>query len=233
MATPTLALARAGASLMPSPAIATTRRLRRDALSQRGGNAQTAGEFRARRQKIGQGVAIEGLQERLRRLAQSAAQHAAAFNATKPGAGETSEHRQVVFGLAHHLPNGDPRRRTTQSDAAALAADRFEVTLLCELIDHLHQMGFRDIKTLGDLRDGGQLPVLGADINQRAQRIIGPQGKTHGLCSLPRLKWTELVLNISTCILPESFSTRENDPTPQDRDPAAPTRAPTALCRRR
>ena len=65
--------------------------------------------LRTRRQKIGQGVAVQRLQKRERRLAKCPAQHAASFDPAESGFGEASHHGEVLFRVAHDRPDANFR----------------------------------------------------------------------------------------------------------------------------
>lgn len=89
-----------------------------------GCEVQAASEPRAV-PKDRQGVAVQRVQKRERRLAECRAQHAASFDATESGLGEASDHSKVLFRSRPHDEDTGP---STSSAPAATAASSGNAT---------------------------------------------------------------------------------------------------------
>src|SRR5262249_7608379 len=79
---------------------------------------------------------------------------------------------ELILGVAHHLSDIDVSRCAHQTDAAAATAHCVEITFFTEIVDDLHQVRLRDIKSLRDIIDRRELTVVEPDLNEDAQREI-------------------------------------------------------------
>src|SRR5690606_17608190 len=105
--------------------------------------------------EIGERVAVEHLEERVRRFPERAAQPARRRQRTPIAVAIEALHdRQRALGLADDGPEPDLLRRQRQTEAARPPAMRLEIAEMLEAVDHLHEVMAGDAEGNRDLLAG-------------------------------------------------------------------------------
>src|SRR5690606_26982588 len=95
--------------------------------------------------EVGKGVAVERANEVVERLVQHLGQAAAPGDDALIAGGKTFDKREIRLGRAYDGAEINSLGRLCQREAAGSPAHALEVAQAREDIDHLHQMGTRDI----------------------------------------------------------------------------------------
>jgi hypothetical protein len=80
--------------------------------------------------------------------------------------GKALHDAQILFGFPNQNTDTDVRRGTVQAHAAFLAPDSFNVSLLVQLMHHLHKVVLGNVVAIGDFLNGGQTITLNCQIYQ-------------------------------------------------------------------
>ena len=96
---------------------------------------------------------IERRQKRIPCLGERAFEQTGGFDDTTAGVVEAGDNIHIGLHQADHLADADRSRRLAQTEPAIPAAHRVDQPGNPKLMNHLHQMIFRDIIALCDIRN--------------------------------------------------------------------------------
>ena len=127
------------------------------------------GRRRPRRDHVGQRGAVQRVEVGPQCVVEQQLQAAAGHQRAGAGARvEALDQAEIGLRGPHDVADADARRRLQQAQAAAAPARGLDQALARQVVDHLHQVIFRQAVVLGQFADGHQAGGAGRNTSARA-----------------------------------------------------------------
>lgn len=130
---------------------------------------------------VGQRGAVQDLEIRLQRIVENMLQPAVGRQAAQIGAGvETFDETEIGLRSPHHVADADGPGLLQQPQAAAMPARGHDQTLVCQVVDHLHEVALRNAMMIGQFADRDQAIAVRRAVHEYAQGVVGVLRESHG-----------------------------------------------------